>query len=560
MIVGIDLGTTNSLIAVWKEGRPQLIRNAHGDVLTPSVVGVSDSGDILVGKAARERLVTHPASTASAFKRHMGTGRQITLGGQSFRPEELSALVLKSLKEDVEHYFGEPVDEAVVSVPAFFNDIQRKATRIAGELAGLNVNRLINEPTAAAIAYGLHQSADENRFLVFDLGGGTFDVSILELFDGVMEVHASAGDNFLGGEDFVEILVKAFLHANNLDKSKLGGVELSGLRYQMENAKRALNTEAEISVKVRVNGSEVRWSTSQSEYEAMIQPLLERLRAPVERALRDSRLMVSDINEVILVGGSTRKSVVQRLVSRMFGRLPLRQVNPDEVVAMGAAVQGGLIAKDQALSEVVLTDVCPYSLGIETADAEGGTKVTGLFEPILERNTVIPASRAQTFYPLEDYQQLVNLRVYQGESRLVRDNILLGEVHVPLPTKMKSESGVDVRFSYDTSGLLEVDAHVLATDRHIRLEIEQNRGVLSKEEIAKRIEKLSRLKIHPRDDLENQAAINRAKHVYEELLGDARAYVGELIAQFSTVLESQDPQRIGRARKELLDRLEQFDL
>ncbi len=559
MIVGIDLGTTNSLISIWDEGKPILIKNILGEVLTPSVVGLSDEGKILVGMAAKERLVTHASNTTSAFKRYMGTDRFINLNEQSFRPEELSALVLKSLKKDAETYTGKEIEKAVISVPAFFNDTQRKATRLAGALAGLNVERLINEPTAAAIAYGLHQANAEKKFLIFDLGGGTFDVSILELFDGVMEVHASAGDNFLGGEDFVNILVKECLKENNIDPKTVSDKELRALRYKAEGIKRGLNDSENKSMTFMIKNKEYSWTINKSDYERMTLPLIERLRLPVERALRDSRLPVSDIDEIVLVGGATRMSLVQRLVSRMFGRLPLRHINPDEVVALGTAVQAGMLMEDKALDEVVFTDVSPYSLGIETNDSMNNTNSTGLFEPILERNTVIPASRMKTFYPTHDYQRSVSLRIYQGESRFVNENVFLGEANIELPKKTIAESAVDVRFSYDTSGLLEVDATVQTTGKVITHVIHQNNNLLSQEELENRKAIIAQLKIHPREDLENQSALNKANHIYEELLGDPRVFVGDQIRQFQLVLETQDPIKISRARKNMLNALEQFE-
>ncbi len=560
MIIGIDLGTTNSLVAVWRGGRAELIPNALGDYLTPSAVSLSDDDELLIGRAARDRLITNPDRSVDAFKRYMGSDRVIQLGRREFRPEELSSLVLRALKEDAEHFLGEPVEEAVISVPAYFNDSQRKATRLAGQLAGLKVERLINEPTAAALAYGLHHSAEENRFLVFDLGGGTFDVSILELFDGVMEVHSSAGDNYLGGEDFVEALVEAFLREHGLTREALDSREENLLRAQMEGAKRALNNTPAVSVRLARAEGELTWTITQHAYEQLTRPLMERLRAPVERAMRDAGLRLADIDEVILVGGSTRKSVVQKLVSRMFGRLPLRQINPDEVVALGAAVQAGLKTRDAALGEVVLTDVCPYTLGVETASNEGGREVEGLFSPIIERNTIIPASRVETYYPLADFQTRVLLKVYQGEAPFVKDNVPLGTLQVPLPRLKKEEAGVDVRFTYDVNGLLEVEATVLASGKLHSLVIEQNAGTLTAEEIQERLAYLTALKIHPREQAENQALMARAERLYEEALEEERINLGRLIAQFVAVLEGQKPQEIQRARvafKALLDQLEE---
>ena len=355
MIIGIDLGTTNSLCAVWQDGQAVMIPNALGHTLTPSVVGLSDAGEILVGLPARERLLTHPQLTAAVFKRYMGSDRQMALGKQRFRAEELSALVLKSLKADAERYLGQPVTEAVITVPAYFSDAQRKATRIAGLLAGLKVDRLLNEPTAAALAYGLHQNEPESRFLVFDLGGGTFDISILELFEGVMEVRASAGDNFLGGEDFVEALIDGFVAAvgapAGLTDKQADPYVYQALRKQAEQAKRALSGTNQAQMEIEFNDRPLRWSVTDDEFAKLAEPLLKRLREPIERALRDARIRAHELNQIVLAGGATRKPLIKKLVAKMFGRLPAMHLNPDEVVAMGAAVQAGLKMRDAGRPE-----------------------------------------------------------------------------------------------------------------------------------------------------------------------------------------------------------------
>jgi molecular chaperone HscC len=309
--IGIDLGTTNSLVAVWRDGRARLIENVLGEKLTPSVVGVDDDAQILVGQAAKERLITHPDATVASFKRAMGTDRQFRLKDRSFRAEELSSFVLRALREDAEAFLGEPVDEAVISVPAYFNDAQRKATRNAGKLAGLKVDRLINEPTAAAIAYGLHEAGSESRFLVFDLGGGTFDVSALELFDGVMEVRASAGDNFLGGDDFTAALASAFLQETGVEEKALSAGERSRLVKQAELAKRRLTLERSAEIRILVGEREVSWTVERERFEYACRELVERLRRPVERALRDARLASAELDAVVLVGGATRMPIVR---------------------------------------------------------------------------------------------------------------------------------------------------------------------------------------------------------------------------------------------------------
>ena len=564
MIVGIDLGTTNSLVAAWTEGGAKIVPNALGEVLTPSVVGLDDTGDVLVGRAARERLITHPDRTAAAFKRHMGTDRQTRLDRRDFRPEELSALVLKSLKADAEAALGGTVSEAVISVPAYFNDTQRKATRLAGEMAGLKVERLVNEPTAAAMAYGLHQRDAESKFLVFDLGGGTFDVSVLELFAGIMEVRASTGDNFLGGEDFVDRLVQGFMDAAGapagLGARELTESALQALRDQAERAKRRLSDREEAEMRLRWGDRTLSWTVSEDEFESLSAELMGRLSAPVERALRDSRIKPDALDEVVLIGGATRMPIVRRLVARMFGRIPASHFDPDQAVALGAAVQAGLKARHAALDEVVVTDVCPYSLGIQIGRSMGGEQVQeGLFLPLIERNTTIPASRAETVWPMNDWQSRVDLDIYQGESRSVAGNIPLGKLQVKLPRGAVAEKAVDVRFTYDINGLLEVEATVKATGDLNRLIIEQTPGAMSEKEIAKRMKALESLKIHPRDKAENRAAMARAERLYEESLGEDREILDLMMSRFEKVLAGQDPDRIAEARDRFIAALDDFE-
>jgi molecular chaperone HscC len=564
MIVGIDLGTTNSLIGVWREGRAELLPNALGAVLTPSCVSIGEDGEVLVGMPARDRLLTHPERSASVFKRYMGTDKRLTLADRMFRPEELSALVLKSLKADAESALGEAVTEAVITVPAYFNDTQRKATRIAGELAGFKVERLLNEPTAAALAYGLHKAERESQFLVFDLGGGTFDVSILEIFEGVMEVRATAGDNFLGGEDFVTVLVEGFLaHAaktSGLDRKSLNGGQLAQLRVEAERVKRALSSRSSEIFGLQQGDARLEWSVGADEFERLSGPLLERLRAPIERTVRDAKLSTSALSEIVLVGGASRMPIVHRLVARLFGRFPNREINPDEAIALGAAVQAGLKARDAALNEVVLTDVCPYTLGVEVSEEFAqGQRRQGVFLPILERNTVIPASRSHPLASVTDYQASIALKVYQGESRDVKDNILLGTLDVPLPRLPKAEQRITVRFTYDINGLLEVEVTVTATGAKESLIIQQGPGSMSPEEIRRSLAALAKLKIHPRDQTENAALTARLKRLFEQNLQDRRTWVGQQLAAFETALDRQDPREITHIRAEISRNLDAFE-
>ncbi len=565
MIIGIDLGTTNSAVAVWRDGRAELIPNSLGSVLTPSAVSLTDEGELLVGLAARERQVTHPQVTATAFKRYMGSQRVTTLGKKRLLPEELSALVLRSLKADAEKYLGETVTDAVITVPAYFNDKQRQATRRAGQLAGLKVERLLNEPTAAALAYGIHQRGADTRFLVFDLGGGTFDVSVLELFEGVIEVRASTGDNHLGGEDFNEVLVDKIFAAhrqrwklaNKNDDARL----YQKMRDQAERARRKLSSEPQATMSVTWKDESFELPVSEDEFAAAVAPLIERLRTPVLRALRDSRIPVETLGEIVLVGGATRMPIVKRSVTKMFGRFPAAQINPDEAVALGAAVQAGLKARDSALREVVLTDVCPYTLGVDMGERmPNGSVRQGVFAPIIERNTIVPASRERMFSPLQDNQKNVQFGIYQGEAPNVSANIELGRVSIPLPPGCRAdETQVNCRFTYDINGLLEVDVFVPQTGERRQVVIMDREGPMDDGELAKRREALAALKVHPRDQELNRAMVARGERCYEDALGERREIVGRHLSFFLSVLEGQDPRAIDTAREEFAKMLDAIE-
>lgn len=562
MIVGIDLGTTNSLIGVYGEDGARLIANPLGELLTPSVVSVDEAGNVLVGRAARERLVSAPAETVASFKRWMGTDRMTRLGRKhAFRAEELSALVLRSLIADAEAALGEKVSEAVISVPAYFGDAQRKATRIAGELAGIKVERLINEPTAAALSYGLQSRAEGGRFLVFDLGGGTFDVSILEMFEGVMEVHASAGDNFLGGDDFLLALRDACLRDLGIEAGQLSGSEGAQLLRRLEELKRQISTQAgeTHTLELNLRGNTETWRLDEARFSDICEPLVQRLRAPLERAMRDARLAPDKLDEIILVGGASRMPLAARLVSRMFGRLPLRHVNPDEAIALGAAVAAGMKARDQKLEEVILTDICPHTLGVDTGKRlEDGQIKSGIFDPIIQRNSTVPVSRVNRYFPIEDWQKQVEFNIYQGESPRVENNVLLGKITVNIPAGRRNDNPVDVRFTYDINGLLQVEATVVATGHTHEVILEQNPGILSPDEIRQRLKALAKLKVHPREQQENLSLIARAERLYEELLW-ARGQLQDALLRFRTVLDTQELERISAHRKDFATMLDYIE-
>ncbi|MFC7378608.1 Hsp70 family protein [Brevundimonas sp. GCM10030266] len=563
MIIGIDLGTTNSAVGVFRDGKAELIPNSLGHILTPSAVSFDETtGEVITGLAARERQSTHPELTATAFKRYMGSNRVTRLGKKDFTAEELSALVLARLKSDAEAWLGQPVTEAVITVPAYFNDKQRKATRRAGELAGLKVERLLNEPTAAALAYGIHELGDASRFLVFDLGGGTFDVSVLEIFEGIIEVRASTGDNRLGGEDFNDILCEEFRRTAGKEvpeKDRADPLLRERIRHAAERARRALTDAPSATMSVTWKDRTYERQVTADDFEALAAGLITRLRDPVLRSLRDANLRADELSEIILVGGSTRMPLVRRAITRMFGRFPANAVNPDEAVAVGAAVQAGLKARDVALKEVVMTDVCPYTLGIAASDQDAnGRWLPATLSPIIERNTVIPASRVQYYANSSANQRVVDIPVYQGESRNLADNIELGKLEVPIPSGPPGSVQIEVRFSYDINGLLEVDVHIPKTGERRELVI-ADEAVKNNEDFEKRRAVLAALKQHPRDADANKAVMARANRCYEESLGNDRQFIAGEIQLFEGALERQDPRDIEQARTRLSEVLDRFE-
>jgi len=553
-LLGIDLGTTNSLIAVWREGRAELIRNALGDVLTPSVVSLDEDDTILVGKAARARLTTHPERTAAAFKRFMGSDRQIQLGSRQFSPEELSALVLGSLRQDAEAFLGQAVTEAVISVPAYFSDEQRKRTLFAAELAGLSVTRLINEPTAAAMAYGLHEQKFE-RTLIFDLGGGTFDVTVLEYALPLIEVHASTGDNFLGGEDFTAALLQTCLKHWQLTPSTIDAQAMASLGDALEQLKCKLGEGAQ-HLSWRHAEQTFEWELDEAAAVKIWEPLLARLRAPIEQALRDARLKPRDLDSLVLVGGATRMPAVQQMVATLFGRLPYRHLDPDTIVALGAATQAACKARDGAVEELILTDVCPYTLGISTNRGEG---VSGAFSPIIERNTVIPTSRVQRYSTTFAQQTEIRIAVYQGERPWVRDNIFIDSFDIQFTPSEQLQS-LDVRFSYDINGLLEVDVTLLETGERYGHSIDRSPTGLDEQARRDSHARLATLKVHPRDALPNRTLLARLERAWMQTLGDERARIAEWMDTFNTVLAGQQASEIASHRSALNDALDQMRL
>ncbi|WP_367873551.1 Hsp70 family protein [Luteolibacter sp. Populi] len=540
-MIGIDLGTTNSLVAVFENGHPRVLANELGEELTPSVVAAAEDGRLLVGRAAKDRLIVDPAVGMSCFKRDMGTAARYRFGGKDWNPVTCSAMILGEMKRIAEMHLGSEVTKAVITVPAYFHDQQRQSTVEAAKIAGLAVERIINEPTAAALAYGYRNPEQETQVLVFDLGGGTFDVTLLEIFDGVVEVKSSAGESRLGGEDYTDALCGWLEKKHDWipDRSQSGS-----WRQRVEVAKRMLSVHALASVSLDGRLVEV----SREDFKDATAAITARLRPVVSRCLRDAGVAAADLDYVLLVGGASRMGVVREFVQDQLKRIATAKLDPDRVVALGAAVQAGLCANDAAVGDIVLTDVCPHTLGVEMAkEGAGGRPEPGYFAPIIDRNTTVPTSRSRVFNTMHPQQDHVEVEVFQGEARMTKDNQKVGQVtvnglrHMP---GQKRPGEVDIRFSYDMNGILEVEVTVLSSGQKKRLVVEQRPGSLTKREVEEAIARMLPLKLHPRDLLPHRARLERANRVFAELVGPARDHLSALADQFEAALETQDPQSI----------------
>ena len=553
-MVGIDLGTTNSLVAHFLDGKPVVLANELGETLTPSAVAVAEDGTLLVGRAARDRLVTAPESGRAFFKRDMGTSAVYKFGGRTWTPVECSALVLREMKRIAELRLEKPVTSAVITVPAYFLDHQRQATVEAAQIAGLKVERLLNEPTAAALAYGYRNDEELNTLLVFDLGGGTFDVTVLESFEGVVEVKASSGESRLGGEDYTEALMEAMILKAEW---RPPAAERIRFREQVELVKRALTTETMTTVKMGDQDIEV----TRKDFGEATHELTMRLRPVVRRCLRDAGLTPKQIDGVLLVGGASRMPVISAVLLDELDMEPNRTLDPDRVVALGAAVQQALCSRNEAVRDLVLTDVCPHSLGVEVTKVMSNQVDDGYFSPIIDRNTTVPVSRSQLYNTLHPDQDTIVLKVYQGESRMVRENQKIGEVKV---SGLRHKPGqthqglIDVRFSYDMNGILEVEVTILHSKQKITQVFEQRPGTMSKEEISEAISRLRPLKVHPRDAAPNRALLERAGRLWSDLKGEDREMLSMLLDRFEHALASQLPERISAAAVALSDFLRPY--
>ncbi|MCK8627280.1 molecular chaperone DnaK [Fructobacillus cardui] len=538
-IIGIDLGTTNSAVAVLEGGKPKIITNPDGGRTTPSVVSFKN-GETQVGDVAKRQAITNP-DTISSIKSHMGeAGYKVTVDAKDYTPQEISAMVLQYIKGYAEDYLGEKVDKAVITVPAYFNDAQRQATKDAGKIAGLEVERIINEPTAAALAYGMDKLGKDEKILVYDLGGGTFDVSVLELGDGVFEVLSTNGDTHLGGDDFdakiIDYLADEFKKENGIDL-KQDKLALQRLKDAAESAKKTLSsaTEAQIDLPFIASGDQgplhLQTSLTRAKFNELTADLVKKAEAPVMNALKDAGLSFNDIDEVILNGGSTRIPAVQESVKKMTGKEPNHSINPDEAVALGAAVQGGVITGD--VKDVVLLDVTPLSLGIET--------MGGVFTKLIDRNTTIPTSKSQVFSTAEDNQPAVDIHVLQGERSMAADNKTLGRFQLSdIPAAKRGVPQIEVTFDIDRNGIVNVSAKDLGTQKEQKITI-QAAGGLSDEEIEKMMN----------DAKANEEADNKKKEAVE-----TRNNADQLIFQTEKTLEEVDDKLSDDDKKPTQDALD----
>ncbi|MEM9691417.1 MAG: Hsp70 family protein [Myxococcota bacterium] len=565
-IAGIDLGTTNSAIAIWDGAKARLLENAGGEVLTPSAVAEDpDTKSLIVGRSAKDRLARDPSAGAFSFKRLMGEEHKLAVGSRRLRPEEASAYVLDALRADAERQLGTPVSRCVISVPAYFGEAQRVATRKAGELAGWAVERIVNEPTAAALAYGFGVDESERRFVVLDLGGGTFDVCVMERFEGLLEVRGVAGVSQLGGDDFTIALANFCLRragsAHTLDTLTPGARTRAFRRAELLKRKLARWPEAEVAIPL-VDDTQSPAPTvrvSAAEANDVYAPLLDRLARPCREAMRGASVALDEIDDVLLVGGASQLPAFARLARELFGREPILDPSPDQLVAKGAAIQGALCADEEAaVRDVVVTDVLSHSLGTDVARELGGKVVSGFFAPIVHRNTVIPVSRSELFGTMSPNQRTIELGIYEGESRRVEENTKLGELLVTgIPRGPKGQE-IRVTFTYDVSGTLDVEAIVIATGQSVSKTFVR-RGGLSREETERAQARIRQLKTDPRDRPRYREALNRAELLWSEGTAAERATLELAITEFESAIEDGKPGPIEEAYATLCETCRRID-
>ena len=567
-MIGIDLGTTNSLATyIDDNGKIEFIKNEYGNILIPSVVGIDENDDIIVGELAKERRMMNAGETASNFKRRMGTDAKIKVKNRTFDAQMLSSFVLKHLKENAEKQLNEKIDRAIISVPAYFNDKQRRDTKMAAELAGLTVERLINEPTAAALSLGSHILDQNLKFIVLDLGGGTFDVTLLETFENIMEVLSISGDTMLGGEDFTTKICEIFLKNIKLSIADLSRDERTKLYTKADRAKKLIslkNVEIEMEIKGKKYTSEI----TQENFRETVKPLLVKMKVAIDKALQDGNTDAREIEKVILVGGAVKLGIIEEFVEKYFHKMRGEKIyfnnddfiennklvsiaaDPDTVVAYGVGIAVGMKERNKVFKERILTDVCPFTLGTEIVGRR--------FAPIIPRNTTVPTSRSEYFYTIEDYQSQVTVGIYQGESLNIDDNLFLGEFLLDVPQNLAGKEAINVRFTYDINGILEVEAKVVSTGvKKSKLIIS---GDLSEEEKNEKIKMLEEIKIQSENKNKDKLLLERANRIYAEIVNtEIRNHISEYLENYQKIVVTGDRIRIQKTKKSFSEFLDKID-
>ncbi|MBR1798241.1 MAG: Hsp70 family protein [Clostridiales bacterium] len=554
-IIGIDLGTTNSLACVWKDSKPLIIRNSLDSFMTPSVVGIDDDNEIIVGEVAKERLITHPGKTAAEFKRTIGTPKTYNLGANLLSSEQLSSLVLKKIKEDAERFIGEEVTEAVISVPAYFDDTRRSATKQAAEMSGLKVERLINEPSAAALAYMQKHGFEDGTYLVIDFGGGTLDVSMIDSFDQVMEILAVAGDNQLGGKDFNEAIYRRFLEQNELSDDRLTPEQKASIYKTAEACKIAL-TDMPLSVmSVNIGDRNYTLTLDNNTLVEAARNVFDRIGDPVKRVLRDSHMNINEVKEIILVGGSCRMPTVSSYIEKLTGRKPCTDIDPDLAISIGAGIFAGMKGREEDFKEVILTDICPFSLGVAVQDRRTRELVMDF---IIQRNSMLPTSKKHDYYATTDNQMGLIVSIYQGESVIPKNNIKIGELNLSCPPTGIHEFIASTTLTYDINGILIVDVTTADGKTYSKFILsESNR--MDDTELEKRKEQLQKLRMAPHDDEKQQLLIARAERVIEETLSFERTVLIDLLMNYKACLNMGNDRDIRLSAERLTEYLDRVD-
>lgn len=567
-MIGIDLGTTNSLATyIDDNGEIQFIKNEYGNILIPSVVGIDENDDIIVGELAKERRMMNAGETASNFKRRMGTDAKIKVKNRTFDAQMLSSFVLKHLKENAEKQLNEKINRAIISVPAYFNDKQRRDTKMAAELAGLTVERLINEPTAAALSLGSNILNQNLKFIVLDLGGGTFDVTLLETFENIMDVISISGDTMLGGEDFTTKICEIFLKNIKLAITDLSRDERTKLYTKADRAKKLISLK-DVEIELEIKGKNYKSEITQKDFREAVKPLLVKMKAAIDKALQDGNTDAREIEKVVLVGGAVKLGIIEEFTEKYFHKMRGEKIyfssenfiennklvsivaDPDTVVAYGVGIAVGMKERNKMFKERILTDVCPFTLGTEL--------VGNRFAPIIPRNTTVPTSKSEYFYTIDDYQDKVNVGIYQGESLNIDDNLFLGNFLIDVPRNIAGKEAINVRFTYDINGILEVEATVVSTGlKKSKLIVN---GDLSEKEKNEKIKMLEEIKIQSENKNKDKLLLERANRIYAEIVNtEIRNHISGYLKNYQMVVATGDRIRIQKAKESFSQFLDKID-